>query len=334
MEKLENTTSVILNIKESDEKSNHSILTALKSLTKYQKYPNFYKTKISEKVDTISSQIYEMNEEGEKILKTLDFDIIEKIINNSKLSIKNEDQLVELILELCLKNSKFFELFSYVYFINVSSDVMKKFVNHIIPEKLTREAWTSLSERLSQDIVKPKKTANQKQTRYNKAIIIEYKDKKYEGIINYFNKKSNIKDEIDISFSSKHNDCKIDHWRILESEEKEGCFYTKIEENPFICIEFKKHRIIPTHYTIRACADNRNPRKFVIEGSNDKKNWTLIDKKKNCTELKNYVADHTFSIEKEVTQSFKYIRIRHYGINWDNINLLQIRSLEFFGKIF
>lgn len=333
LEKLENTTSVEFNIKEYDEESNNSILSSLKSLSKYQEYPNFYNKKISEKVDTISSQIYKMNEEGKKIFKTLDFYIIEKIINNSNLSIESEDQLVELIIELCLKKSKFCELFSYVYFVNVSSDVMKKFFNHIMPDELTREAWTSLSERLSQEIVKPKKTANQEQTRYKKAVLIEYKNEPFEGIINHFNKNSNIKEEIDISFSSRESE-KVDQWRIIRSEEKEACFYTEIEENPFICIEFKKHTIIPTHYTIRAGADNSNPRKFVIEGSNNNKDWTLIDKNKNCTELRDRIAVHTFSIKKEVAKPFKFIRIRHYGINWNNRNLLQIRSLEFFGKIF
>ena len=89
-------------------------------------------------------------------------------------------------------------------------------------------------------------------------------------IINYFSKESDIKDEIDVSYSSKGG--WDDPFSIFEYESDNHSFFTHHSDfEPWICIEFKNHKVRPLNYSIRSGDDLDNPRNFVLEGSNDKK---------------------------------------------------------------
>ena len=153
----------------------------------------------------------------------------------------------------------------------------------------------------------------------------------FNGIINNMKKETNIKDEINLSSSWDSN---FQDWDIFnyDGERRQMCSGT--QDNPSICIEFKHHSIKPTHYSIRAGLDSDNPKSLILEGSNDKEKWTVIDEQMNVNYFKEPLSFHTFSIEEEKSQIYKYIRLRHKGNNWGNGSCLQINSIEFFGELF
>ena len=76
---------------------------------------------------------------------------------------------------------------------------------------------------------------------------------------------------------------------------------------------------------------------WVIEGSNDNQNWKKIDEHQNCNYLKGKSFVHLFSISKNQTESFKYLRIRQTGPNWyqnnDKDHHLCMSSIEFYGTL-
>ena len=144
-------------------------------------------------------------------------------------------------------------------------------------------------------------------------------------------KDNNIKNEINISYSSLKSN---DPWNVFNYDGKKHQFFTEFNKNSWFCIEFKNYKIKPTNYTIRSGCDSDNPKSFVLEGSNDKKEWKILDEQKEIDYLKGELSFHTFTIQQTKRQAFKYFRIRITGKNWSNQSRLQFNSIEFFGEIF
>lgn len=145
-------------------------------------------------------------------------------------------------------------------------------------------------------------------------------------------KNSSIDEEINFTCSSHVNG---DKNLLLQIENTTNKFYTRSQQDSWICFEFKKHRIIPTNYTIRSftnSVDSHHPRNWIIEVSNDNKNWTTIDEQTDNSTLKGNNIVHTFPVKK-TEESFKFIRMRITGPNWYNNYRLYICSMEIYGKL-
>lgn len=127
---------------------------------------------------------------------------------------------------------------------------------------------------------------------------------------------------------------------MLQLDNINSHFQTNDEPNSWICFEFKNHRVIPSSYIIRTInsEDNDHLKSWVIEGSNDNKNWIKIDEHSNDSSLKGKGRVHLFPISKNANkQSFKYIRILQTGPCWLNNNdksyYLLICSIDFYGTL-
>lgn len=95
------------------------------------------------------------------------------------------------------------------------------------------------------------------------------KENKLKGIFNFLQKNSNIEDEVKVTTSSYGGG---DLHQLIQIENTDNNFYTNNENNPWICFEFKKHKIVPKNYTIRSCNSHpgsHHPKSLIIEGSND-----------------------------------------------------------------
>lgn len=77
----------------------------------------------------------------------------------------------------------------------------------------------------------------------------EYDGNSFNGIFNFLRNNSKIADEVEVTRSS--NGGGIQPLQLFEYENKTGGFCTKSEKNPWICFKLKRHRVIPTSYTIR-----------------------------------------------------------------------------------
>lgn len=353
LENLENTTKFIKfqNTPKTnkEETTDYSISKTLNSLLKHQEFREFYQKEINDEIINISKHFYEIEENDKTNIFQLDEDLLEEIFNYFEFTIDNEDEFLEIIHEIYLKDRTRSNFYSYVEFNNVSNKSMKKFLEIFSYEDITINIWYSISKRLSQEIKinendqqsnqnnkhkhkyknKNKNQQNQQQQR-NPIKTFSYSSSPFEGIINYFNNQSNLKNEIDLSYSSKNGEL----WGIFIYDGKRRQFYTDIKEDPWLCIEFKQHEIKPTHYTIRSGCDSDNPKSFTFEGSNDKKEWKILDTENEINYLKDELSVHTFSISTQTNQSFKYLRLHLTGNNWCDRKRLQISSIEIFGDIF
>lgn len=339
---------------ETTEKSNTSsstITQVIQNLSKRQSYRYFYAKEIEEDLEFISQHFYEMTEEDRLVIQSLEYSFIDNVLKSEKLTLENEDELVKMINELYLKDNKFSELYSYVDFKNVTREGMKEYLSIISFCDITFETWKPLSERLSCEIINENDQSgnenenersihrymnqkSQKMKNQRKPIqTIFYSNHAFEGIIKYLSQRTSIKDEINVSSSSKG--CDTDIWTIFNYDGAKRQFWTCSEENSCICIEFKNHEIKPSHYSIRAGYDKYNPRSFVLEGRlNEESEWTIINEQKEKKFFKNELSYRTFTIEKDKQQLFKYFRLRLTGNNFSGSYELQINSIEIFGEIF
>ena len=94
-----------------------------------------------------------------------------------------------------------------------------------------------------------------------------------------------IENKIKITESSiyQNNEDELGPYNSIRYE-KQKFFCTQNYANSWICFEFKSHRIIPTHYTIRTCNNGWfAPVHYKIEVSNDNSTWFEIDKQNGGT---------------------------------------------------
>ena len=111
-------------------------------------------------------------------------------------------------------------------------------------------------------------------------------------------------------------------------------FLLDLRSNSWICFEFKNHRIIPTHYTIRS----RNggcyaPINYKIEVSNDNSTWYEIDKQNGGTFKDGQPATFTIPVDKNKQKVAKYIRLTQTGKNSSGSDYLNFESIEFYGYL-
>lgn len=268
-------------------------------------------------------------------------DILEIIINNSNLVLKDEDQLIKLINKFYLNDWRFSKLFKFVFFSNVENSTIDEFLSIFDYNNLTAEIWRSISTRLRNTC---KETNDEKnQTRYcciKKEIGKKFQpkgDSNFDGIIKHLRDETNnnIEKKINITSSVLASDYPPSNVVIYEDQNK---FFICDQSgpNPWICFEFKENKIIPTCYQIRSKPSGVNgchPKSWLIEGSNDSSNWEVLDSKKNCSILNGSNIPHLFSINNKNSKEFRYIRMKLEGKAWCGNYHLELDSFELYGKL-
>lgn len=164
---------------------------------------------------------------------------------------------------------------------------------------------------------------------------IETDNKKYQTEIDEVNKRGIFQylkhlgsDLIEITASSLHEGSP-QNAIIYDDESK--IFYSQNYENSWLTFHFKKHKIIPLAYTIKRTHIYAHPVNWIIEGSNDNKNWKEINQQNNCKALNEY-KPFTFNID--IRESFRFIKMTMIGKNSSGMTYcLIIESFEIYGII-
>jgi hypothetical protein len=104
--------------------------------------------------------------------------------------------------------------------------------------------------------------------------------------------------------------------------------------NSWLCYDFRDLSVRPNHYSIWSCAHSGwsgcQLVSWVIETSNDDKEWTEIDRHENDRSL--LQATGSFSVTKPCKFS-QYIRLRQIGKSSGGNDYLVVTSFEVFGHI-
>ena len=172
------------------------------------------------------------------------------------------------------------------------------------------------------------------QTKHESKLFPYDSNNQFSGILDYLNKESrgNIDDIISVTASSISGRSFPSNVTFLLDRNRRFCS-SGVEQNPWICFDFRDFQVIPSNYTIRSCDSGYDPKSWVIEGSKDSSNWEILDEQKNCNFLNGDFKTHTFDINNSKSQQFRYLRMRLTDTNWKNDYAFIINSFELYGTL-
>lgn len=169
----------------------------------HQRY--FYSAQIKKEIDFLSSHICELSHDQEELFENFELDIIESIINNSKLKLESEDQLLRIINFLYKKEKKYSPLYEYVDFIHVDKNMMKEFGKIIEIDDINCGTWKQLLARMTLEVkINDIETSQRKKNKNDKSdvkerdkqrIEIPFNGSPFAGIFNKLKEISNIEEE-------------------------------------------------------------------------------------------------------------------------------------------
>lgn len=268
------------------------------------------------------------------------------IISNPRLQIKTEDSFLDLICEI-VNNKTFSEdiekvddilFLEQVEFTGLSENKLRQFLNNFDFSQTTNSLWRKFYQCFFIHFDEnPERTENRRTHKENFEYI-ENETLPFDGIINHLTKQNkgnlNSNEIINITSSSVLNDnhpqnvAKFDNNRLV--------FSTINEKNAWIKLDFISRKVCPSYYSIKTWNSNKNEhhlKNWVIEGSNNDKNWKVLDSRNNNISLNNNHAENTFKIQSSIIEYYRYLRLRQTGHNCKNKDFLIINNLEFFGIV-
>ena len=308
----------------------------------HQLHPRIYSKQLESDILFFSLHFHELKDKLEREIDEgrlfIDDSIFEKVLSAQTLQLESEEELLDFVNKVYMKDSKYSSLYEHVEFTNVGTEGMKSFTEIFDFNDMTNSTWKSIVYRLEEPIKTTTKMSKREYMKSRCLVEIENKTNEFDGILNYLQTNGNIKDEINITYSSMNNG---DPFCLLQYDNKQNYFITQNKPNSWICFEFKKHEVIPTGYIIRSfyAENDHHPKTWKLEGSNDMDSWVTLDSQANNESLRGGSRVHLFPIsnEEHKDKPFKYLRIQQTGPNWCNnsgsYHYLLMNSIEFYGKI-
>jgi Ras-related C3 botulinum toxin substrate 1 len=148
---------------------------------------------------------------------------------------------------------------------------------------------------------------------------------KLEGIISYLTKKhgGNVHAKGIITITSKSIDDPASAPQNVADLTSDLFFVSTSEPGQWICWDFHKMRIRPTHYTIWSYS----LKSWVVEGSLDGTSWTKIDQQTRRRPVD--ASGDLYSFAPSKVAEFRFIRLTQTEKRG-----LALRAVEFFGTLF
>lgn len=268
------------------------------------------------------------------------------IISNPNLQIKNEDSLLDIIIQIIsqkeeeedseIDDALFLE---QIEFTSLSENKLREFLLNFDINSITNSLWRKLFKCFFIHFDK-----TQERIEGSHSIIqetFEYKENEtnqFQGIIDYLTKKcgGNVDEKgvVKVTASSIYKDFVPKN--VVDYVDLEN-FSSLNRENQWILFDFIDKKIRPNYYSIRTHKGDigrSHLKNWVIEGSNTNNDddWQILDTRSNENSLNYSYAEYTFKIQNDLG-FFRFIRLRQYGANTRNCHSLVLSGLEFFGSI-
>lgn len=195
-------------------------------------------------------------------------------------------------------------------------------------------------EQIRNEINGLKKKSNDE---YKKIIKVPYNNStnKFNGILTQLgngNAVNSLENNI-ISISASSVYSSDQPKNVLNYKNDKQIFQSNNEIDSWLCIDFKKNKVNPSHYTIKSHGyggkGDCHPQSWDIEGSNDQIIFDTLDIRKNQTVLDGNSLSYTFEIQHGSLSNkyYRYIRIRQTDTNTNNSRYFVFSAIEFFGNI-
>ena len=294
------------------------------------------KCDMSEEITYTASRLFKFDTDT---LKSLDLEVLQMILENEKLQLRNESWLFRFICSLISeKGEEYRQLLSCVSFEYLTDLEMTTFLSMVSLEDLTGKMWASLSARLrlnvSSDMTKSVRTQKAFSVLNAREEDFQYSGDGFDGIFaNLMKRCGNLFDHGIISVSSSGNISMPPNQ--LVDNTFNGYWYSTNIPNSWVMIDFGRFRLKPSAYTLRTGhfdpSSVEHLKSWVLEGSYDAQNWSELDRQKNSQDLNGDFKSKTWPCKEYV--AFRYIRLRQISKNHHNSNFLFLNNIELFGTL-
>ena len=169
----------------------------------------------------------------------------------------------------------------------------------------------------------------------SKQILAQYNGQPYNGIFAKLSELAkgdpHLKKVINVTASSSDRN---EAYQITDSRWNDF-FFTEDIPNSWILFDFKDKKVHLTNYTLRTHkygSGTCHLKSWILEGSNNGKDWEEIDKiSYPVLNVQNRYQTLNSTRNKD---KFQYIRLRQIGMNFRGDNIFALASVEFFGTIY
>jgi hypothetical protein len=272
-------------------------------------------------------------------IRRLPVSIIELILQNPGLELKSDSHLLRVIIRA---GTEYHSLLRYVNFEFLDSDALALLADSIPLESLDPTIWRSICRVFVQgagprplaaarpDGGDPLSAAPRKSGR--REFQLDPK-RPFHGILDFLNgihsRNCHFSGLVNVTASST-GECAPVH-RIVEYQRTDW-FFTSDLANSWIKIDFKWRKVWVKSYQLRGGrAHCTNLRTWVLEGSDDDQDWTVLNEVRHSKLLSGDSAVHDFLCAPQ--QPFQYIRLKQTDLNDKGRNSLVIATIELYGHL-
>ena len=288
-----------------------------------------------EEITFISRNFHDFNAKYPEAIFTLNFDIIEQIISNDNLKLLDEEELFDIVLKLYSKSKENSELFSYVNFIILSNKSIKRFIENFDINDINASIWKKICCRLDQDISNESKKSYGMNLKHHEFLNNRYSARKYERIIQHLSEQyhGNPHTHNVVQITSSSIRIGSPEYTIVQDDDK--TFGTESRDDSWVQFDFKERRVLLDGYTLKTVNWDRNDghlKNWILEVSNDGKDYKEIDRHEKCDLLNGNLRTATFKVSCSTPQRF--VRLKQIGPSWSGCNYLNINQVEFSGFLY
>ena len=281
-------------------------------------------------IEFISGHFYEIDL-GE--LKKFGNEIISEVLKSGSLQIESEDSLLDFLIEIYGGDGSASFLFDYVAFENVSNDGLARFYEAFDLDDIDREVWKMVVERSMKSKAKSADQKVEKRYKYGAKPFLYEKGKEFNGIVRHLTEKTggNIHSNGTIEVTSNSYCSSCEPWNLLDFDN--GNYYMANGRwDVYVCYDFKEKKVKITNYSINSIkhSTGHHLKSWVVEVSDDGKEWTTIDEQKESQKLNGTNLAATFDVQPN--DYSRYVRFRNTAGPWGG-NSLWFCSLEFYGYL-
>lgn len=216
---------------------------------------------------------------------------------------------------------------------------MKKYIVDNLADDIAHNELSQIINQFKELILNAK-------SKIKNEINIQYENDELNGIISHM-KKTICEDLIEkgeLKLSSGHPTCVgslsnlIDYGKGIDNVFQNHSNSRLNESEGWIQFDFGKRSIKLTSYTLRSSQFGQNgeyhPKSWRILGSNDEKEWFLLDKRINDSNLNGKYKQHRFNCIQNDNNYYQFIRyIQDDGWYPNREYCMLLTCIEFFGSI-
>jgi hypothetical protein len=97
-------------------------------------------------------------------------------------------------------------------------------------------------------------------------------------------------------------------------------------------------RVCLSHYALRSStgsdSGNYHPKNWIIEGSNDRKSWTQLDRRDGNHDINGEDLRKIFAVASPTEDFVRFVRFRLVGRNHMGTMAIMLGSWDLFGRLF